>query len=223
MEITNTLNRLNIPSKANQISDLVNTAETAINSPQDTTINVLSNKVENFVSDKESPKWIKKPLTYATGAVVMTLTYIATKKALKTPAKAMKFISNKLNNTEKGKALLTHFSNIKKNVVDFLKIEKIKTSDAVKYIKSIPNRAGAYINKNFPETYKATTDFINKHNLFKKSFKEYLSRVVSAGVAISSGKNLINKLQKINPENNNDITDKKYNLKNKNFQIVSAE
>ena len=180
-----------------QLTDLFIAANSAIGSPEEATIKILNNRLDEVVNDKKTPGWVRKPATYISAAAISVAAYIAATKSLKTPGIALRYMKRKCANNKFGQSVLRFGTTIKESALKVAKALKLKDNKyfnkASQFISKEAASARDFITGKFPKV----TEKISKAGKFLKidkwNKKDYLRNIFAGYIGFASGKRYINK------------------------------
>ena len=179
------------------VADVIIATKNAVDTPEETTLRVMSEKLDNVVESEKSPSWVKKPLKYIVAATVGIGAWFATSKGLKAPGKIMNFAKKQLAKSKSGTSILKFASNMKEKTIDFVKAFKFKDKSFTTSINDFFNgkKKGItkFIKKHFPETRKKFLKFTKSQKLDKLNVKDYIRNGIGLAAGITSGKKYIDK------------------------------
>ncbi len=196
------------------VADVLIATKNAVDTPEETTIRVMSEKLDDVVNSEKSPSWIKKPLTYVVAATITGLTWFASAKALKAPGKVLNYSKKYLSKSKVGTSILNFADTIKEKssaVVNAFKIKDKTIPQSISdFFKNRKKSISKYFKKNFPETRKNFNNLLKKLKMNKWTTKDYVRNTLAAITGVSSGKRYINKHSesaKIMPKETDNIDD----------------
>ena len=183
--------------KLNDFDDIVIMAKNAVDSPEDAAMRTLHSKLDDLVNDEKTPKGIKKPASYAAALLISGVSFFATKKVMKAPAKFAEFAKSHLGKYKFGTRVLEWFSSLNKSKDNFIEsLKNSKLGELKQYAGQKAQGVIDYITKKFPALAKKATDVKNNLKLNEWSRNDYLKNGAASVVAISSGYGYLNRCDK---------------------------
>ena len=201
--------------KTAQIADLAVAVNTAIGSPEEATIKVLNDKLDNVAQNEKYPKWVRKPLTYiASGAFAISV-YFAATKSMKTPRIAINYIKNHFGDKKVVTTLSNFASTVKEKASNVANV--IRNKKAYKTIAEfLLNKFTAlknYSTQKMPKVTKCLKDIYTKLEFNKWGKKDYIRNLIAASIGLSSGKKYLDKHSVKNEKTKNIDYDAELNIK----------
>ncbi|MBQ7450615.1 hypothetical protein IJS77_04290 [bacterium] len=184
-------------SKATEdLSDIVISTKNALSSPEEATIGILTNQIEDkVVNNEKAPSWLRKGATYGAAALAAGGAFIGARKA---PGFLKNFIVKNLSKTKVGTKILDKLVGFKQSC------GKLLNSCGKENVKNAISRFGKYISEKFPKTVNAVKKLSEKvklDKLTKLSAADYLKNIFAVFVGYQTGKKILNKHQdKVNSD-----------------------
>ena len=179
---------------AEGFSDIAKSARNALSSPEEATIGVLTDQIDDKVVNNEKvPNWLRKTASYGSAALAAGGTFIAVRK---TPGVIKNFIVNNLSKFKWGKSILNGLSSVKKSMCRFANmLGKEQLSNLFK-------RIGKFINKKSPKFIKSSIKKCKLDKIKNWTSGDYAKNAVAAYLGYQTGGNVLNKHQdKIDTKN----------------------
>ena len=183
--------------KLSDFDEIIVMAKNAVDSPEDAAMRTLHNKLDNLVKDEKTPSGIKKPATYVAALLISGVSFFATKKVMKAPAKFVEYAKTHFSKYKFGAKVLEWFSSLNKSKDELIEgLKNSKLGELKQLVNKKTQGAIEYLTKKFPNAAQKVTDIKNYLKLNGWSRNDYLKNGAAAAVAISSGYGYISRCNK---------------------------
>ena len=184
---------LNSATKAtNDISDIISSTKNVFSSPEEATINVLTDQIDDkVVNNEKAPNWLRKTASYGSALLAAGGTFIMVRK---TPGVIKDFVVNNLSKFELGSKILNKLAVGKRAVVGFISaIGTNRVKNGLKYVNN-------YLAEKLPKSYKIVKNTINKVKLDKIknwTMGDYTKNIIATVLGYQTGEKVLNKHQDV--------------------------
>ena len=177
----------NTSKAAESLSDIAKSARNALSSPEEATIGVLTDQIDNKVVNNEKvPNWLRKTASYGTAVLAAGGTFIAIRK---TPGVIKEFMVKNLNKFSIGKNILNNITSLKQS---FCKFANAIGKDR---INNILKTVGSYINDKTPSFIKTVCEKVKLNKLKDWTAGDYAKNIVATILGYQTGLNILHKNQ----------------------------
>ena len=180
---------------AEGLSDIAKSARNALSSPEEATIGVLTDQIDDKVVNNEKvPNWIRKTASYGSAVLAAGGTFIAIRK---TPGVINNFVVKNLGKFRIGSKILDGFTSVKQSLGRF--------ADAIgrERVNSLLTRAGSFISEKTPKFIKTACEKVKLNKLKDWTKGDYIKNGVAALLGFQTGGSVLSKHQnKIDAQNN---------------------
>lgn len=178
-------------NKTAQLADVMVAVNSAIGSPEEATIKVVNDKLDDFASNEKNPNWIKKPAKYIGTVLVTGFTAYAASKTLKAPSAILKTMKKHLSKVNSINNIMNYVSKIKGNVFEAIESLKLTDKKLYKTVSGFLSARAASVNKFIQQKTPKFLKQITKIDKWGK--KDYVRNSLAALIGLSSGRKFLNK------------------------------
>ena len=206
-------NAIDTTSKAAEsISEIARSAGNIFKTPEEATIIVLTDQIDNKVVNNEKyPEWLRKTAAYGTAGLAATGTFIAVRK---TPGVIKRFMVKNLCKFELGKKILRGYGSAKKALGRFMNML------GKERIGNILSSVGSFISEKTPNFIKKACKKVKLDKLKNLSFGDYVKNTVALILGYQTGEKVLNKNQ---GKFNTTKTDQKHTEKVSSNKLETVE
>lgn len=209
---------INNTAKASEdFSDIIISTKNALSSPEEATIGILKEQIEDkVVNNEKAPSWLRKTAIYGAAALVAGSTFFAT---IKVPNVAKKFVSNLLNKSERGTKILGSLVSFKHSV------SKIANNFGLEPIKKGLGKINNFVTEKLPQKITSKLQRLAEYTKIDKlknwAAEDYAKNIIAIVLGYKTGKKFLNKHQNklIAAES---IQQQKDNLSNAEISVATA-